>query len=139
MGYAARSRRVSGVVSSGSGSTLCGKGVNTSLMSISGAGYLYLINMFTAASTDSHLCRISLIIDGITVYPTLNSYELSIYGFDAGVLPLSLGKYNNDGLCMQQFFFPNGINFNSSLNFRVYNGSGTDDVNCTGSWIYTLI
>ena len=100
----------------------------TTVKTISGVGVFYWFQIITVAKADVHLLKPYVELDGYNV----NSYQwgladMNTDGFDGKpTAPLRLVEYNVDGICVLEFYHPQGLPFSQSCLLKVTNPDADD-------------
>ncbi len=109
------------------------------LHSYSGKGSFRYIVFRTTAHADSHLLDYLIYIDDVNIEPTFSTADLNALGFNANSKPLQLLKYAVDGVIVIVWYFEKGIVFDSKIEFKCHNDSGTETLITQALWFYQKI
>lgn len=97
---------------------------------ITGAGIFYYAFIVVSAAANSDHVSVYLYVDGDIIHPAHNFSEFDTYGFTPQSEPVSLQKYNVDGMCTVLYHFPSGIKFEEKFEIKSHQFSTG-----TNSWV----
>ena len=123
---------------SASGVINTANGVETTLESYTGSGYLMMFFCETSGGANSHTCMARVKIDGVYLTPDETFQDLQVFGFSAQTEPIKLIKYQANGNNGITWYFNPPLAFDTELKLTFYNLSGAN-LPVRASWVYSKL